>query len=546
MTANRNERSKPERGQILVIFALGLTAFVFVLALVLDGGRIYTERRRTQNAADSAATAGAAALNHLDVPGSLFAVQTAACKAAKANGFGSGLPDSTCGPGGSVVNIHVPGGDGIPDLPNVAASFKIPGYVQVAVRSDFVSIVQSWLGGGQIGASALAVAVNIPGAGIGYSVLVLNSADCGSFNINGSGTTLTVHNGGLMVDSAAAKSASPTCIVKNAATVAGGARLTTDSPFQNYVNGTGDPPPALVVPPFTNNVDFVVDPLGTVHVPDFGQGLPPNRNLTYIPNAAHPTILGQPAIGNSPGNPSLGPQPWKNTVSTPYPSPLVGMPPGVVWGGIEVHNGDTLVLQGGTYIMAGGGFNIQGGSVFALNPVTIIMTNDIFCNTSNSASCSASGLKGNGDLSANVGQNTGSGIDSWGSPTGFACAVALTNPAACQPVDAPAVNPNGEDYLNHILIYIDRDVGPCSSGTGNPSVGNTTFIAGGGGAYYFATGTIIYAPCSTVDLHGTDSPFLSHGGSVEAFNVDISGNKTLDLGGPGPIPPAPAKTNLVQ
>ena len=45
-----------ERGQILVIFALGLTVFVFILALILDGGRVYAERRRTQNAADAAAT----------------------------------------------------------------------------------------------------------------------------------------------------------------------------------------------------------------------------------------------------------------------------------------------------------------------------------------------------------------------------------------------------------------------------------------------------------------------------------------------------------
>src|SRR5260221_10982565 len=125
------------------------------------------------------------------------------------------------------------------------------------------------------------------------------------------------------------------------------------------------------------------------------------------------------------------------------------MPPGVIWGGIEVHNGDALVLQGGTYIMAGGGFNIQGGSVFALAPVTIIMTNDKFCNSTNSGSCSSGGLKGNGDISANVGQNTGSGVDSWGSPVGFACAVAATTPSACKPIDAPAVNPDGEDYLNH-------------------------------------------------------------------------------------------------
>ncbi len=535
----RDRLPRVDRGQVLVLFALGLTAFVFVLALVLDGGRVYAERRRTQNAADAAATAGAAALKYSDVLGSLAAVQAAACKAANANGFGSGSVDSTCGPGGSVVNVHVPTGDAEPDLPNVAAAFRTRGYVQVGVRSNFVSIVQSWLGGTQLGASAIAVAVNIPGAGIGYSLLILNPADCASFSINGTNTALTVHNGGVLVNSSAAKSASPTCTVKNAATVSGGASLTTDSPFMNNVVGTGDPPPANVSPPFANGADFAVDPLAHVHVPDFGQ-----TGGLYVPNAAHPTIAGQPALSNSPANPSLGPQPWTSSAA-PYPDPLVGLPPGVVWGGIEVHNGDILVLQGGTYIMAGGGFNIQGGSVLALNPVTIIMTNDKYCNTSNSGGCSSPGLKGNGDIDANVGQNTGSALDSWGSPPLFACA-AVTNPAACKPIDAKSDHPGTEDYLNHILIYIDRDVGPCTSGTGNPSVGNTTFIVGGGGSYYFETGTIIYAPCSTVDLHGSDSPFPSHAGSVVSFNISVSGNKTLELGGEGPVPPAPAKTNLVQ
>ncbi|HEX9832275.1 MAG TPA: pilus assembly protein TadG-related protein, partial [Mycobacterium sp.] len=310
----RDRLSRADRGQVLVLFALGLTAFVFVLALVLDGGRVYAERRRTQNAADAAATAGAAALKVTDIAGTLLTVQNAACKAAKDNGFGAGFMDSsTCGPGGSVVDIHVPGGDVGPDLPNVAAAFKTPGYVQVSVRTTFVSIVQSWFGGTQLGASALAVAANIPGAGIGYSLLVLNPADCASFSINGTNTLLTIHDGGVLVNSAAAKSASPTCTVKNAATVSGGASLITDPPFTNKVVGTGDPPPANVSPPFTNGADFAVDPLAFVHVPDFGQ-----TGAVYAPSVTHPTIAGQPAITNSPANPSLGPQPWRSSAS-PYP-----------------------------------------------------------------------------------------------------------------------------------------------------------------------------------------------------------------------------------
>jgi hypothetical protein len=48
-----------ERGQTLVIFVLGLFAFVALLALVLDGGNAYAAKRQAQNAADAGALAGA-------------------------------------------------------------------------------------------------------------------------------------------------------------------------------------------------------------------------------------------------------------------------------------------------------------------------------------------------------------------------------------------------------------------------------------------------------------------------------------------------------
>lgn len=48
-----------ERGQSLVIIALGLFAFVAILALVLDGANAYAAKRQAQNAADAGALAGA-------------------------------------------------------------------------------------------------------------------------------------------------------------------------------------------------------------------------------------------------------------------------------------------------------------------------------------------------------------------------------------------------------------------------------------------------------------------------------------------------------
>jgi len=47
-----------ERGQILVIVAVGMIAFIAMVGLVIDGGNAWGQQRETQNAADSAAKAG--------------------------------------------------------------------------------------------------------------------------------------------------------------------------------------------------------------------------------------------------------------------------------------------------------------------------------------------------------------------------------------------------------------------------------------------------------------------------------------------------------
>jgi uncharacterized membrane protein len=50
--------SRRQRGQILPLFALALTALVLGAAVVVDGGYAFAQRRATQNAADFAAMAG--------------------------------------------------------------------------------------------------------------------------------------------------------------------------------------------------------------------------------------------------------------------------------------------------------------------------------------------------------------------------------------------------------------------------------------------------------------------------------------------------------
>lgn len=51
-------RRKSERGQILALFAVGLTMLVLLMGLVVDGGTAFANRRDAQNDADLAAMAG--------------------------------------------------------------------------------------------------------------------------------------------------------------------------------------------------------------------------------------------------------------------------------------------------------------------------------------------------------------------------------------------------------------------------------------------------------------------------------------------------------
>ena len=58
MTAQPRSRAD-ERGQILVIVAMGIVAMVAMVGLIIDGGNAWGQQRKTQNGADAMAQAGA-------------------------------------------------------------------------------------------------------------------------------------------------------------------------------------------------------------------------------------------------------------------------------------------------------------------------------------------------------------------------------------------------------------------------------------------------------------------------------------------------------
>jgi len=86
---------REERGQILVIFALAITAIIAMVGLVLDGSSAFSQRRTEQNAADLAALAGANA--YLNTTGNTTAKSAAAVAAAQASATGNGYTHGTDG-----------------------------------------------------------------------------------------------------------------------------------------------------------------------------------------------------------------------------------------------------------------------------------------------------------------------------------------------------------------------------------------------------------------------------------------------------------------
>lgn len=76
--------ARSERGQVLIFIILMMIAVLGIAALAVDGGRVFSERRRAQNAADAAALAAAyAATQNL----SAAAVEQQALNSAVINGF---------------------------------------------------------------------------------------------------------------------------------------------------------------------------------------------------------------------------------------------------------------------------------------------------------------------------------------------------------------------------------------------------------------------------------------------------------------------------
>ena len=198
---------KSERGQALIIFALAAIALFGIVGLAIDGSAKFSDRRHAQNAADTAALAGAwAKANALLDPTN--STTPAECPPP------SGLPSDVCA-ALLTAALNLADDNGYDnsaskrvDVYNPPISGYYAGdasYVQVIIDSDVNTTFSRVVGIDQTHNLVEAVALTKEGGPLfnGASIVSLNpSPGCGSgsFNVGGNGT-ITLDGGGFFVNS---------------------------------------------------------------------------------------------------------------------------------------------------------------------------------------------------------------------------------------------------------------------------------------------------------------------------------------------------------
>lgn len=343
-----------ERGQVLVIFAGGLIAFVLVAALVFDVGQNLFDWRAQRDAADAAALAGARYIaNATCYANPSIATcpeaNAAALAVARLNGYGDLDGDGVSDRG--EVTVSIP--------PGPETSFGgLPGYIEVEIHTDRPSFFAAVINVITQNVDALAVAGNNEGVALPYSLLAIND-DCsptpsgqvggnGVVNVGGNVQVDSPCNGAFQINGgpSGASITAPECTVVGSFQRSGKPWIDCDGDGVNEngndvnENGTasGDPLKTLDPPP-------VQGPPPAIEYNGPGLNAPPKWK---IPNGCPGSV-----------NPSTAANPIGCTISGGGDG-IIRFGPGDYYGGISFNNAWTVYLEPGVYRMMGGGFTVQG------------------------------------------------------------------------------------------------------------------------------------------------------------------------------------------
>ncbi|HYN70220.1 MAG TPA: Ig-like domain-containing protein [Candidatus Eisenbacteria bacterium] len=436
MRASVAPRHAGERGQVVVLLALGLVAMLAMGGLLVDGGMVFAQHRQAQSAADTAALAAAEAATY----GSYGSMVGAAQGIAAANGFPKDLTDcsGTDQPNQGVV-VNRPPSSG----PHSAANDPLGAYNHVevittrAMRTAFAGAVGMgcWLVAGRAVSSIASSGVatcNLCALSdwLTYSTLLLDNA--ADLRVDGD---IIVNQDNWSTGSAAIGpcGTSPCTGAKcsGANTTLPVIRMCGDSVWLNQTGGTGHTHlsartisinagwqtqngniltadqlaafcPYHPEPVAYQAMGISPTPVANVciGVPKIADPLNDAANPGNIIDPPDPGTLTVPVAGEN-GCPAYADVPT-GTLASPNKLSIAGGPatsyhticPGLYYGGFGT-NGDSrspkVTMLPGIYFMVGGGFNVTGtASIDGSGGVMIY-------NSSGTESFSSSSLPG-GDL----------------------------------------------------------------------------------------------------------------------------------------------------
>jgi len=188
------QNTNSEKGQALILIAFGIVALIAFTALSVDGGRVFSDRRNAQNAADTSALAAALAYMRDEN------YQTKGLERAESNGYANDA-DSTV-----VVQFCNVAGANCQGLPNNADPSQ---YVQVKITSDVPMTFARVIGRAMVTNNVEAIAKVVKpkvSAWFDGKALISTMTGCGGggtanpFTAGGNGTTV-VNNSGIFVNS---------------------------------------------------------------------------------------------------------------------------------------------------------------------------------------------------------------------------------------------------------------------------------------------------------------------------------------------------------
>lgn len=180
---------RDEGGQAVVLVAITMLGMLFAVGLAIDAGQLFNGRRTAQEAADSAAFAGATVLYQ---QGSSSSATSAATSDATLNGYSTNVPTS-----GTTVTVS---------LPPTAGSFSSNSdCVQVVITTPIrTSLVPQQAGFTTVTARGTACSLQQSSP---YAIMSTDqNCDSGTISLQSNGL-LAVHNGSIQVNSCSASAA---------------------------------------------------------------------------------------------------------------------------------------------------------------------------------------------------------------------------------------------------------------------------------------------------------------------------------------------------